>query len=149
MENSAHEPEQLTEGTGFKPPDMIFARPAPIRIYTVTEEELIAIKNAASDVSQDFGFMALCLGIFFTSLATLLTTNQQNAVFYVFALVALVTFFVSIYCGIRWYRYRKRLPDLVDGILKSKETSQTADFEVAPKSEPKPSTAEATVTANA
>jgi hypothetical protein len=123
------EHEQTLTGVAFRPPEMVFERPAAIRIFQVTDEKLNTIKNAASNVSQDFGFMTLSLGIFFTSLAALLTTNQQVTappVFYFFLVLAIGTFFVALYTGTRWYRYRRRLPDLIDEILNSHQTQNSA-----------------------
>ena len=83
-------------GPAFNPPEIIYMRPAPIRMYQVTAEKLAAIKTAAHDYSQDFGFMTTSLGIFFTMLVALLTTNPSTNVQNIFVLVALVTLITAI-----------------------------------------------------
>lgn len=89
----------------------------------MTEEKLQSIKIASGNVSQDLGFMIGSLGIFFTGLFAISTTNQSiqasNFSIVVLLVVTFVAAVVAIYTGLRWMRQRKLLPTIIDEIIQS------------------------------
>lgn len=86
-------------------------------IYEVSGDDLDSIESQAGSVGEDFGFATAGSGVFVSMLVTLLTVDiKDTKTFAVFVCVTLVAFFVTAYCGRRWWRQRKNIESIVTRI---------------------------------
>ena len=75
-----------------------------IETYEVTDDELERIGESCSSVSQDLTFMVAALSIGFTLLAALLSAPFTQTFQTLFLVIVVVSAFVGVYTGVKWYR---------------------------------------------
>ena len=75
-----------------------------LETYEVADHELERIEESCSSVSQDLTFAVASLSICLTLLAALLSATFTETAQTLFLVIAVVSAFVSIYTGARWYR---------------------------------------------
>jgi hypothetical protein len=91
-----------------------------IEVYQVTDSELTTIETSHGHVSQDFTFATISLSLGVAFLIALLTTTPSSATSIIFTIVIIVCAFVFLYTGIRWWRTRNTLPNVVADIRSRK-----------------------------
>jgi len=80
---------------------------ASLVLYEVTGEELDALENETSSISDDFSFgsIALTLAVAFT--ITLTTTKiDSNRVFLSYLTLVIIGYIAALFFGLRWIRGR-------------------------------------------
>ena len=75
-----------------------------LETYEVADHELERIEESCSSVSQDLTFAVASLSICLTLLAALLSATFTETAQTLFLVIVVVSAFVSIYTGARWYR---------------------------------------------
>jgi hypothetical protein len=86
-------------------------------IYEVSEHELEELERETKSVGEDFSFALAGVSIG-TSLASVLLTVdiQSNRTFMAFFGVMILGFVVTLYCGVKWLRGRRRFKGVVQRI---------------------------------
>ena len=75
-----------------------------IETYEVTDDELERIEESCSSVGQDLTFAVASLSICLTLFAALLSAPFTRTAQTLFLVIVVVSAFVSVYTGVRWYR---------------------------------------------
>lgn len=103
-----------------KHPELVTYSIPRIEVYQVTEDELDRIEESTSQVGQDFTFMVTGLSITVSLVIALISgTFEENPKTFLQSLT-LIAILVFIYTGSRWFRYRKKMPDVVKRIRSRK-----------------------------
>jgi hypothetical protein len=86
-------------------------------IYEVTGQELDQMDQETRGVGEDFSFALAGLSIGVT-LATVLASVKIDAerTFNAFLIAMIISFVVTLYCGIKWFRARKAFQTVVQQI---------------------------------
>ncbi|MBM3528474.1 MAG: hypothetical protein FJX62_10305 [Alphaproteobacteria bacterium] len=86
-------------------------------IFDVSEHELDELERETGSISDDLTFGVAGLSVGLSLLVVLLTVDiQSDRIYYSFLLVDVVGFLVALYCGIRWFRGRKKFKGVVQRI---------------------------------
>ena len=75
-----------------------------IETYEVADNELERIEESFSSVSQDLTFAVASLSICLSLLAALLSATFTQTAQTLFLVIVVVSAFVGVYTGARWYR---------------------------------------------
>lgn len=98
-----------------------------IEIYEVTEDQLDLIDKSCRNLGQDLSFAIASLSICASFVIALFSASPSATARYVYIVVAVVSFAVSLYTGCRWLRQRKTSPGIIHKIRSRKmdpESSQ-------------------------
>ena len=88
----------------------------PIEIYEVTDEQLELIEESCRNIGQDLSFCISSLSIGASFAIALSSANPAGHVKTLYYVVVAVSFFVSLYTGIRWFRVSRRAPTVIQKI---------------------------------
>lgn len=92
----------------------------PIEIYEVTGDQLDLIEESCRSLSQDLSFAIASLSICTSFAIALLSASPSATVRYVYVVVVVVSFALSVYTGCRWLRLRRTSPEIIDKIRSRK-----------------------------
>jgi hypothetical protein len=110
---------------GGEIPDIVTYRIPRIEVYQVTDDELSRIEEGSGRVAQDLSFALASGSIFVTLLVALLTGTFAPRTSAGLAIGALVFGLVAIYTGTRWWRERRKAPDVIAAIRRRKVDPQS------------------------
>jgi hypothetical protein len=94
-----------------------------IHVYQVTDDELARLEEGYGHGGQDITFASTSLGIFVTSLLTLLASQLSRDINLLLLLLCLVSAAVCLYTGIKWLRSRKEFLHVLAKIRSRKDNS--------------------------
>lgn len=89
-----------------------------VTCYEITDGELDRLQGAISSSTDSLTFASIGIGIFMTAIGTLFTFDKNThwAKWNIFALLGLVSAVVTIWFGIIYFRNRKQITTVINGI---------------------------------
>lgn len=95
-----------------------------IEVYQVTDDELCRIEEGHGQVSQDFTFATNFLSFGTAFLLALLTATFSERLRIIFILVVMACGSGFLYTGYRWWKERRKVPNVIAKIRSRKTEPQ-------------------------
>jgi hypothetical protein len=92
----------------------------PMEVYQVSDQELKQIEETHGHVGQDLTFAIAFFSFGLAFLIALLTASLSDSQHLIFMNVVIICGVVSLYTGIRWWRARKKVPNVIANIRSRK-----------------------------
>lgn len=104
--------------------EIIIWKIPPIEVYQITDEQFTLIEEGCGKVSQDFTFATNFLSFGIAFLLALLGGTFSEVLRTIFIMIVVVCAFGCLYTGVRWWRQRKKVPDVIAKIRSRKTEPQ-------------------------
>jgi hypothetical protein len=92
----------------------------PMEVYRVFDHELKQIEETHGRVGQDITFAIAFFSFGLAFLIALLTATLSDSRRLIFINIVIICGVVSLYTGIRWWRARKKVPNVIASIRSRK-----------------------------
>lgn len=95
-----------------------------IEVYQVTDDELCRIEEGCGQVNQDLTFAISFLSFGVAFLIALLTATFSESARTLFVILTCICAVGALYTGLRWWRQRKAVPNVILKIRSRKTEPQ-------------------------